>query len=98
MFSPSLSTKQKMELPFDHSTRLLAEILREAATSASDTRGTHQNWAPFWGLKSARFPESDFKKLGALYQMMIAEASRGIGPNWHWMNDRSWRKADHSLR
>jgi hypothetical protein len=35
MFSPSLFTKQQMELPFDHSTKSLVEILREAATSAN---------------------------------------------------------------
>jgi hypothetical protein len=31
MFSPSLFTKQQMELLFDHSTKSRTEILREAA-------------------------------------------------------------------
>jgi hypothetical protein len=38
MFSPSLFTKQQMELLFDHSTKSLAEILREAAASANRQR------------------------------------------------------------
>jgi hypothetical protein len=71
MFSPSLFTKQQMELPFDHSTKSLTEILREAAASANRRRGPRPNCVPFWGLKSARFPESDFKNLGALHPMMI---------------------------
>jgi hypothetical protein len=38
MFSPSLFTKQQMELLFDHSNKSLTEILREAAASANRQR------------------------------------------------------------
>jgi hypothetical protein len=38
MFSPSLFTKQQMELLFDHATKSLIEILREAAASANKHR------------------------------------------------------------
>jgi hypothetical protein len=38
MFSPSLFTKQQMELLFDHSTKSFTEISREAAASANSHR------------------------------------------------------------
>jgi hypothetical protein len=65
MFSPSLFTKHQMELLFDHSTKSLIEILREAAASANRHRPPSQ-LGPLSGPEIPRFPESDFKNLGAL--------------------------------
>src|SRR6202171_5905290 len=68
MFSPSLFTKQQMELLFDHSTKSLIEILREAAASANRAAS---KLGPLSGPEIPRVPESDFKNLGALRPMMI---------------------------
>jgi hypothetical protein len=70
MFSPSLFTKQQMELLFDHSTKSLIEILREAAASANRHRPASK-LGRLSGPEIPRFPESDFKNLGALRPMMI---------------------------
>jgi hypothetical protein len=70
MFSPSLFTKQQMELVFDHSTKSLIKILREAAASANRHRPASK-LGPLSGPEIPRFPESDFKHLGALRPMMI---------------------------
>src|ERR1700681_3408896 len=70
MFSPSLFTKQQMELVFDHSTKSLIKILREAAASAN-RHPPASKLGPLSGPEIPRFPESDFKNLGALRPMMI---------------------------
>src|SRR6266436_2173474 len=70
MFSPSLFTKQQMELLFDHSTKSLIEILREGAASANRHRPASK-LGPLSGPEIPRFPESDFKNLRALRPMMI---------------------------
>ena len=62
-----------MELLFDHPTKSLIEILREAVASANRHRPASK-LGPFRGLKSPRFLESDFKKRG------------GFTPNDDWLN------------
>jgi hypothetical protein len=60
-----------MELLFDHSTKSLTEILREAAASANRQRRPACKLGPLSGPEIPRFPESDFKNLEALRPMMI---------------------------
>src|SRR5258706_4818981 len=83
MFSPSLFTKQQMELLFDHSTKSLIEILREAAASANRHRPASK-LGPLSGPDIPRFLESDFKKRGGFTpdddRPTAAVSRAGFGP------------------
>jgi len=72
-----------MELLFDHSTKSLIEILREAAASANRHRPASK-LGPLSGPEIPRFPESDFKKLGRFTpdddRLMAVVFRAGFGP------------------
>ena len=63
MFSPSLFTKQQMELVFDHSTKSLIKILREAAASANRHRPASK-LGPLSGPESQDFLRAISKTWG----------------------------------
>jgi hypothetical protein len=83
MFSPSLFTKQQMELLFDHSTKSPTEFLREAAASANGHRPASK-LGPLSGPEIPRFPGSDFKKRGGFTpdddRLNAAVSRAGFGP------------------
>jgi transposase len=77
MFSPSLFIKQQMELPFDHSTKSLAEILREAATSANSHPRHPSKLGPLLGIEIREISRAATRhdKLAANFLAMVQLAS-----------------------
>jgi hypothetical protein len=74
MFSPSLFIRQQMELPFDHSTKSLAEILREAATSANSHPRHPSKLGPLLGIEIREISRAAtrYDKLAANFLAMVS--------------------------